>query len=96
MHVSTFHAGANRVLWMLKPKGWVLHTGSCFIPCGVMRALLMWALPLLARRCRVRDSTLPRLGVRLEDRPDGSSICKFMSAAEQAEARPVVTAPAPA
>ena len=33
----------------------------------------------------MRDSTLPKLGVRLEDRPDGSSICKFMSAAEQAE-----------
>ncbi|BDA46365.1 Cysteine-tRNA ligase, cytoplasmic [Coccomyxa sp. Obi] len=36
---------------------------------------------------RLRDQTLPRLGVQLEDRPDGTSICKFMTAAEQAEAK---------
>ncbi|KAK9906729.1 hypothetical protein WJX75_006969 [Coccomyxa subellipsoidea] len=36
----------------------------------------------------LRNETLPQLGVQLEDRPDGTSICKFMSAAEQqAEAR---------
>jgi hypothetical protein len=32
---------------------------------------------------RLRNETLPQLGVQLEDRPDGTSICKFMSAAEQ-------------
>ena len=36
---------------------------------------------------RLRDQTLPKLGVQLEDRPDGTSICKFMTAAEQAEVR---------
>ncbi len=36
---------------------------------------------------RLRDQTLPQLGVQLEDRPDGTTICKLMSAAEQADVR---------
>lgn len=33
--------------------------------------------------CRLRDSILPEMGVHLEDRSDGTSICKFMTASEQ-------------
>lgn len=35
--------------------------------------------------CRVRDKDMSDLGIRLEDRPDGSWIVKEMSAAEQQE-----------
>lgn len=50
----------------------------------MVNCMLMWYASFYSR---LRDQTLPKLGVQLEDRPDGTSICKFMTAAEQAEVR---------
>jgi hypothetical protein len=54
------------------------HSHCCCCCCHQIRGLSKAKAPhgeLLASCDRVRDDTLPQLGVRLEDRPDGEQAC---------------------